>query len=132
MKPCYKPFPDESDTSLGAALKRKRLELEWTQQDTADYFGILKDSYQKWEWNQNIPDIKKRKTVIKFLGFNYWDDGTNTLSNRVKLYRIEYGLYRNDLAKQIGVSDSTIERIEKNRVLVSDELLKLIEKYIFH
>jgi len=45
------PLPDINDKSLGAELKRRRLALEWTQETTAKYFGVLKDSYQKWEWN---------------------------------------------------------------------------------
>jgi hypothetical protein len=50
-KPCMLPLPDINDKSLGAELKRRRLALEWTQETTAKYFGVLKDSYQKWEWN---------------------------------------------------------------------------------
>jgi len=45
LKPCYKPYPLKSDMSLGAELKRKRLDVEKTQQETANLFGILKDSY---------------------------------------------------------------------------------------
>ncbi len=57
-KPSLLPLPDENDKSLGAELKRRRLALEWTQEDTAKHFGVLKDSYQKWEWNQVVPNIK--------------------------------------------------------------------------
>ncbi|MDO5970882.1 hypothetical protein Q4Q35_13800 [Flavivirga aquimarina] len=49
------------DKSLGAELKRKRLDLEWSQYDIAKYFGVLKDSYQNWEWNHYLTHIKNRK-----------------------------------------------------------------------
>ena len=58
-KPEYRPFPPETDKSLGACLKRARLEREWTQTDCANHFGVLKDSYQKWEWNQITPVINR-------------------------------------------------------------------------
>ncbi len=122
QKPCYLPFPDKDSKTLGAELKRRRLELEWTQADTAKHFGVLKDSYQKWEWNQITPDIRKRKIVSQFLTFNYWDDGTGSLANRVLLYRIKHQLTRMDLAKTIGVSDSTIERVEKSQGSISNSI----------
>lgn len=81
-KPCYKPYPNKEDTSLGAKLKRKRLDLGWTQQETAHHFGILKDSYQGWEWNKRTPHIKNRKMVNEFLGYNFWDDRSSSLANR--------------------------------------------------
>ena len=129
-KPSYLPFPDENDQSLGADLKRRRLTLEWTQEDTAKHFEIIKDSYQKWEWNHITPDIKKRKKVVEFLGFNHWDEGHNSLANRVLLFRIENQLYRTELAKLIQVSDSTVERVEKNRSCISLEIQERFEVYI--
>jgi len=126
-KPNQLPLPDENDKSLGAELKRRRLALEWTQQRCARHFGIIKDSYQKWEWNRNVPDIKKRKLVNAFLKFNFWDDQSCSLSNRVLLHRIEYSLYRMDFAKICNVSESTIERIEKNNELVSEYILSYLE-----
>ena len=124
------PFPDEDDISLGASLKRRRLALEFTQGDTAQHFGILKDSYQKWEWNENVPEISLRKEVVIFLGFNHWNDGSGSLANKVLLYRIEHGLTRMELGKLIGVSDSSIERIEKRRCSVSKKMKVRIIEYI--
>jgi DNA-binding XRE family transcriptional regulator len=101
-KPCYLALPDENDKSIGAELKRCRLALEWTQQETARHFGVLKDSYQNWEWNKYIPHIRNRKKVVEFLGYNYWDDGSNSLSNKIVLHRIEHGLTKSKFAKKIN------------------------------
>ncbi|MDO5972005.1 helix-turn-helix transcriptional regulator [Flavivirga aquimarina] len=130
VKPHRLPFPATNDISLGAELKRKRLDLEWSQDDTAKYFGVLKDSYQYWEWNQYLPHIKNRKKVVEFLGFNYWYDDTNSLSNKCLLYRIEYGLTMSELAQKINVSVRTIERIENNEMYISDEMSKKVKEYI--
>ena len=132
-KPCYLPFPAKDDTTLGAKLKRQRLTLEWTQKDTAKHFGVLKDSYQKWEWNQGIPHIKNRKRVVEFLNYNYWDDGSNSLANRCLLFRIEKGIIRSELAKLIGISEMTMDKVEDNKRNISQETIKKIKKIlIFH
>lgn len=129
-KPDYRQFPPETDKSLGACLKRQRLALEWTQKTTGNHFGVLKDSYQKWEWNEVIPDIKRRKKVIEFLGFNFWDDMTNSFANRTMLYRIEHAFNRKDLAELIGVSDSTIQRIEENESKCSNAVMIKVNDFI--
>ena len=92
--------------------------------------GYLKDSYQKWEWNRNVPDTKKRKSVNDFLKFNFWDDLNSSLSNKVLLYRIEHGMYRAELASIFGVSESSIERLEKDQSCISNEMFDLFEVFI--
>jgi len=126
-KPCYLPYPEKDDKTLGAELKRRRLALKWTQQETVTRFNVRKDCYQKWEWNEIVPSIKRQKEVIQFLGFNFWDDGSNSIANRLLLYRIEHGLYRIELAEMIKVSDSTIERIEKDNSRNSKQMIQIVE-----
>ena len=133
-KPSYLHLPCENDQSLGAELKRRRLALKWTQYETAEHFGVRKDTYQKWEWNKYIPHIKHRKMVNEFLGYNYWDDGTNSLANLCLCYRIENGLTQKEIARSIGTSTTTIERIEKNTSFISFKLqnnfLEIIERHL--
>ncbi len=111
-KPSLLPLPDENDKSLGAELKRRRLALEWTQEATAKHFGVLKDSYQKWEWNQITPRIENRKVVVVFLGFNYWNDGTYSLANNVLLFRIETGLPKSELAKKKELAQLVLKELK--------------------
>lgn len=129
-KPEYRLFPSETDKSLGACLKRRRLALKWTQMDCASHFGILKDSYQKWEWNRITPDIKRRNQVIQFLKYNYWDDGSNSLANKTLNFRIKNQLKTIELGIQLGVSESTIKRVENRHENVSDNIKNLISDYI--
>jgi transcriptional regulator with XRE-family HTH domain len=123
-------LPNENDKSLGAELKRRRLALKWTQQETASHFEVLKDSYQNWEWNKYIPHIRNRKKVIEFLGYNYWDDGTDSLSNRCLLYRVEYGLTMSEFASRMNVSTRSIERIEDMGKNVSSEMEEVVNSFL--
>jgi DNA-binding XRE family transcriptional regulator len=130
VKPEYRPFPPNEDKSLGACLKRRRLTLNWTQKQTAVYFGVLKDSYQNWEWNDYTPHVRYRKKVNEFLEYNFWDDGSGSLANQLLLYRIERGITMNEFSKEIDVSCHTIERIEKQEDCISIEMKSRIHIYI--
>jgi len=126
----YLPLPNVDDKSLGTELKRRRLTLGWTQERCAEYFEVRKDSYQNWQWNGIIPSLNTRKPVNKFLNLNFWDDESNSLANRVSLYRINHGLKQSELAKLIRVSPSTIHRIEKESNSVSKNLMKFVNEFI--
>ncbi|QHI35415.1 hypothetical protein IMCC3317_07610 [Kordia antarctica] len=125
-KPSYLVLPSEHDKSLGAELKRRHLVLEWTQQETANYFGVLKDFYQNWEWNQYIPHIRNRKKVVEYLGYNYWDNGTTSLSNLILLYRIEHDLTIREFTLKLNVSTRFIERVKNIEKNVSSEMKNVI------
>lgn len=129
-KPEYRQFPLKTDKSLGACLKRARLEREYTQLQVANFIGIGKDSYQNYEWNKFIPHIKLRKIVNEFLGYNYWDDKSSSLANRVLLYRIEHKLTMSELANNLNVSCHTIERIEKKEKYISISMSNKINCFI--
>ena len=64
--------------------------------------------------------------------YNFWDDGSSSLANKVLLYRIENGMTMSELAVGIGISCHTIERIE-NKQNISIGMCKMvsdsIEKY---
>ena len=126
-KPDYRPYPESSDNSLGAALKRKRLDLGFTQQEVADLLGIRKDSYQKHERNIYLPHITRRNEINEFLGYNYWNDGTSSLKNRLLCYRISHRLTMSKLAEMTGISCSTIERIENASPANKYNQVKLLE-----
>ncbi|WP_027879232.1 helix-turn-helix transcriptional regulator [Mesoflavibacter zeaxanthinifaciens] len=122
-------YPKEHETSLGAALKRTRLKKGLTQEHVANNLQLLLQNYSRFEKNIHIPSIKKRKKINEFLGYNFWDDGTETLSNIVLLYRIENQLSAKEFGKIIGVSRNTIKRIElKNNV--SEKSKRLIIKFL--
>lgn len=129
-KPEYRPFPPEADKSLGACLKRRRLTLKWTQQQVANFIEVAKDSYQNYEWNHFIPHIKLRNRVNEFLGYNFWNDGSQSLANRVLLYRIEHKLTMSELASKLNISCHTIERIEKRDRNISTKMNTTVNDYI--
>tara|TARA_R110002049_G_scaffold136420_1_gene296063 strand:+ start:42 stop:566 length:525 start_codon:yes stop_codon:yes gene_type:complete len=129
-KPFPKSYPLPKDKSLGAYLKRKRLNLKWTRLACARFFEVSIDTYRNWEWNWFTPSLNQKEKVNKFLGFNYWDDKNNSLSNRCLMYRIEYGLTQTQLAELIEVNSKTVIRMENNKLKISHESIKKFEKLL--
>jgi DNA-binding XRE family transcriptional regulator len=111
-KPLPRVYPSKEDASLGAYLKRKRLNKGWTRLRASTHLEVSEDTYRNWEWNWCTPELRHMKKVIDFLGFNFWDDGTNSLSNRRLLYRIDHNLTQQELANLIDIGKTTIGRIE--------------------
>jgi transcriptional regulator with XRE-family HTH domain len=130
QKPNRKPYPEPRDQSLGAALKRRRLDLDWTQQEVAKALGVAgKDSYLDYEHNLHIPHISFRKKVVEFLGFNWWDDHSESLKNRRILYRIEHGIGMLEMARRIGINDGVLERVNVQKQ-VSLEKQNIISDFL--
>ena len=82
----------------------------------------------RFERNIHLPDIQKRKRINEFLQFNFWDDATQSLSNRLFLYRIEHKLTAKKCGVLIGVSRNTIKRIEL-KIYVSNKMIEKVDKY---
>lgn len=123
-------YPENSDTSLGAALKRTRLKKGWNIDKTAKFLNLLPTNYSRFEHNIHIPDVPKRKKINELLGFNYWNNGSNDLSNRLLLYRIEEEINASVCGERIGVSRNTIKRIEL-KIRVSKKMMEKIETYLY-
>ena len=68
--------------------------------------------------------------ICDFLGFNYWDDGTQTLANRLRIYRIENKLTQSELGNLIGINARCVERIEAGGENVSLERKEIVMNYI--
>lgn len=122
-------YPDEKDISLGAALKRERLNRGWSQETTAKYLKLLTPNYSRLERNIHTPHIKKFYAINDFLGFNFWDDKTNTLSNKLYLYRIKNKLSAKECGELVGVSRNTIKRIE-NKVKTSYQMSSMVAHFL--
>ena len=129
-KPFQKSYPLPKDKSLGAYLKRKRLDLKLTRLACSRLFKVSLDTYRNWEWNWFTPNLNQKKKINNFLGFNYWDDKSNSLSNRCLIYRIEYGLTQSKLAELIKVNSKTVIRMENNKIKISNESIKKFEKLL--
>lgn len=143
---------------VGARLRKRRLELNMTQQQLADAIGVTKGGLSSYELDKTTPSSGKLKQLSKVLGVteaylcgmeDNASEGNEALStdfaerkkgqltdrqigigeHLVKL-RKERGLSSEEAAKQLGISESSLEKYEKDLTSPSYELLIRIAKLL--
>ncbi|OFZ79390.1 MAG: hypothetical protein A2583_02850 [Bdellovibrionales bacterium RIFOXYD1_FULL_53_11] len=65
----WKRYPDEANT-LGAHLRRKRIDLGQSQVQLAATLGVTESAIYMWEKGKNRPSELHRSSIIRFLGFD--------------------------------------------------------------
>lgn len=118
----------ENPQLIGEHIKNRRMQLKLSQSDVAKIFDVCEDSVTGWENSRSIPQIKYYPKLIKFLGYNPFQVDSDTLGARIKKYRIENGLSQEELAKKLGVNESTVFHWEKGTHIPFTSKLKILEK----
>jgi len=104
----------ESPVTLGEKLRNRRLELHLLQKDVAGRLGVTEDSITNWELNRHEPHIMHYPKIIEFLGYIPFEIDTSTLGGKIKRYRYLKGISQEQLAKELGVDESTVNHYERN------------------
>ena len=99
--------------TLGQKIRNRRLELRLLQKDIAERIGVCEDTITNWENGYSEPDIQYYPALIHYLGYIPFEIDTATLSGRIKLHRYTRGISQKELAKELGIDESTIWRLEK-------------------
>ena len=121
----------EDPQTTGEHIKKRRLELKLLQKDVATILNVSEDTITYWENNRSKPFVKQYPKIIEFLGYDPYSYDTLTLSGRMKIYRHKNGLSQEELAKMLGVNESTIFNWEKGNHVPMPQKLHLLEN-IFH
>ena len=130
-KPNEKPYPKQLIT-IGDYIKKRRLDLNFTQRDIAKLIGVKEESVYNWENNRSNPKVYLLPKITEFLGYVPFEPPNETIGYKIKSYRKEYGLSQRRLAKLWGVDQTTIrdwengkhKPIEKMKKKVTELLLK--------
>lgn len=80
----------------------------------AERIGVTEESITNWEVNRHEPQIEYYPKIIDFLGYFPFDIDTSTLGGKIKRYRYMKGVAQEQLAKELGVNESTVFHYEKN------------------
>ncbi len=123
------PLHPKALLSLGDHIRKVRLERNFSQPEVAKIIGVTTDAITYWENNRNNPRISHLPKAIEFLGYNpLVNKELDSIGERLLYYRQKLGLSRKLLAKQIGLDEGTLMRIEegKERILLkTQEKLKI-------
>jgi DNA-binding transcriptional regulator YiaG len=116
QKPLPFGYPGEPKT-LGDHIKKRRLDLKMSQAEVGNIFGVSMYAVRKWEYSGVSPVVSLMPRVIEFLGYDPRGNVCTITSGTEKLIacRQTLGLTQPDMAKQLGVSLSTLVGWENGR-----------------
>lgn len=111
-----RPIKDYPKTleHIGHHILKRRIEVGLTQNETAKRLGTNPWSLRNWETGRREIKVRFYPAVISFLGYNPLL-GPRTLAERVTRTRISRGWSRKRLARESGVDEATIRRMEEGR-----------------
>lgn len=123
-KPKPPSYPSVLNT-LGDHIRKKRLDLRLLQRQVAQQIGVSEATIYNWEGNRTKA-LRKIPAVLRFLGYSPWPNPAS-FPERLVLYRRVLGLSRRQMAKTLGVNESTLARWETGRGSPAKESLKILE-----
>jgi len=128
-KPLSGAYPKELRT-LGDHIRKRRLDLALFQRDVADRLGANEASVWNWEKNRSSPALRFVPRIIEFLGYTPDDTKPESLGQRIVAFRRLRGLTQKELARRLGVDQSTLAGWERGEHRPSRHLANLIGRAI--
>lgn len=102
---------ERAPTTLGAHLRKRRLELGLRQRDIQVQFGLDKETLANWEKDRCYPAMRHWPKIIAFLGGDPSPE-PKTEGEKLLAYRRQHGMSRKALARKLGVDEHTLWRWE--------------------
>lgn len=111
--------PKERDfepRSLGQHLRKRRSELQLSQQKAAESLGLSWRTVFNWENGKTKPAVESIPAIIGFLGYDPFAEPAS-LSEQLAAMRRAKGWTIKQAAGELGVDEGTWARWEKTRIL---------------
>jgi DNA-binding transcriptional regulator YiaG len=111
-----KPIP-KKPVSLGEHLKKRRISLRLMQREVAKQMGEKSSTYANWENGFYAPSRTKQSKIIKFLGFNPFENSRDEpplkdFGDHLKKHRFDLFLSQDMAARHFGVHVTTYRNWE--------------------
>lgn len=91
--------------------------------------GVNEWTYHNWETNKTEPVISMFPRIIEFLGYYPFKE-PQTVGEKLFAIRRRSGLSRARLAKMIGIDESTMLRIERNKPAPKGRCERRIRRFL--
>lgn len=121
-----KGYKDDPET-LGEYLKKHRLKAYLLQKQVAKALQVSEQSYFSWENDQRTPMVSMMPRIIEWLGYDPYPEPT-TAGEEVMAKRRRRGISRKQLAKEIGIDESTLEKIEKSQIVLRPGIVGVMRR----
>jgi transcriptional regulator with XRE-family HTH domain len=124
-----KPYDFEPKT-LGDHIRRRRLMLSLTQEETAERLGVNAWTVLNWETGQSKPEIRFIPALIGFLGYDPEPVDTGTLAGRLVAKRRELGWSQRAAARSLGIDPDTWAGWEQGERVKREAHRKAVEGFL--
>jgi transcriptional regulator with XRE-family HTH domain len=117
--------------TIGDHIRNVRLERRLLQKATAQLIEVGVSSIEHWEAGIAEPQLRFLPPIIKFL--KYVPDccmDIPQLKSKIFLKRVKLGITQKEMAKRIGIDQSTLKRIERNGKSMTRRTLILVRLMI--
>ena len=110
-----KPRPDYPLEPISVAdhLRKRRLDLGLTRREAGERLGIGPWTYGRWEGGERTVRVRYYPAIIRFLDYDPLPE-PRSLAEAIRYERMRRGLSRVEVARLAGVTEPTIERLEKD------------------
>jgi transcriptional regulator with XRE-family HTH domain len=103
-------YPIEINT-LGEHLRRRRLDLDLTQRETAATLAVDVQTLRNWEAERTQPRSRYLPRIVAFLTYTPYQV-PESFGQRLKMCRTMHGYTQKQLAAAAGVDPSTVRSWE--------------------
>lgn len=127
--PINQAYPLELNT-IGDHLRKVRIDRKLSQKDLSKIISVTEDTITGWELNRNSPKPKYIKKIIEFLGYSPFKTENASLNEQLYYARLTLGLTQEEIAKEIGIDETTVRLIELNQRKIRLKTRKRLESFL--
>jgi transcriptional regulator with XRE-family HTH domain len=117
LKPKEPDFPAHT---LGAHVRKRRLELELTQKQAAERLGVNPWTVLNWETGRRAPPIRSMPAILSFLGYDPFPEPT-TIAAKLLSKRRQQGWSIREAALHLGIDGTTWRDWEAGELILFRE-----------
>lgn len=111
-------------------IKEYRSKFHMTQKELANFLNVSEGTIRYWERGKGTPSSKSCKKIRMLINTSTETFKASNYANIIKQYRSKFNITQKELAKLIGVVESTINNWECKRCIPSFKFRKSIENLI--
>lgn len=130
IKPCKSGYTENPET-IGEHIKKARMDRGLLQKEVAKLIKVNVMTITNWEKGNSNPMISHMPKIIEFLGYQpTLQEDPKSWGSILLAYREKRGIRRQKLAREIGIDDRTLEKVEKGKGWFFNKTKKKIQLFL--
>jgi DNA-binding XRE family transcriptional regulator len=120
----------QNPQTWGEHIKKRRLELGLFQSNVAKVLSVNTSTVTNWDKHHSEPMLWVIPKIIEWLGYEPNLSIAQSLSQRIRAYRLIKGFTQKELAHRLGIDPATLGRWERDECESKSNLKKNLEAFL--